>query len=71
MTATRKKLLLIIVPIEIVAAILARRDLARRPDSGVRGSKRFWRLFVLLNPGNALLYWLVGRRRSVAEPLSP
>jgi hypothetical protein len=62
MSATRKKLLLIIVPLEVIAAVLARRDLATRSDAEVRGSKRFWRVFVLLNPGNALLYWVLGRR---------
>ncbi len=63
---TRKKVLLFVVPLEVVAALLARRDLARRPDVAVRGSKRFGRVFVLLNPGNALVYWLVGRRRVTA-----
>ena len=63
MTAKRKKALLIIVPLEVVAAVLARRDLARRSDAQVRGSKRFWKVFVVLNPGNAVLYWLIGRRR--------
>ncbi len=65
-TPNRKKALLVIVPLEVVAAVLARRDLSRRADAEVRGSKRFWRVFVLLNPGNAVLYWLFGRRRSPA-----
>jgi len=65
MTANRQKILMIVVPLEVVAAVLARRDLSRRSDAEVRGSKRFWRVFVLLNPGNALLYWAFGRRPRV------
>ena len=45
-----------------VSGTLAWRDLNRRPPSQVRGSKRFWRLLITLNPGNSVLYWLFGRR---------
>ena len=38
------------------------RDLNRRPAARVRGSKRFWRVLIALNPGNSVLYWLFGRR---------
>jgi hypothetical protein len=63
MTGRRKRLLIaIVVPFEVVSAVLAWRDLAGRPDAEVRGSKRFWRVFVVVNPGNSLLYWLIGRR---------
>lgn len=51
-----------IVPIEIVLSALAWRDLARRPDVQVRGSKRFWRALISVNPGNSVIYWLFGRR---------
>ncbi len=41
MTPARKWMVLaIVVPFEVVAAVLARRDLARRPEAAVRGSKR-------------------------------
>jgi hypothetical protein len=63
MMSGRKKLLIaIIVPLDVVSALLAWRDLAGRSDAEVRGSKRFWRAFVVVNPGNSLLYWLIGRR---------
>lgn len=63
MTNKRKQLLVwTIVPIEVICAVLAWRDLARRADNEVRGSKRAWRVFVSLNPGNAVIYWLFGRR---------
>jgi hypothetical protein len=46
-----------------VAATLAWRDLARRNDGQVRGSKNLWRLFISMNPGNSVFYWALGRRR--------
>jgi hypothetical protein len=52
----------ILVPIEVVLAVLAWRDLDRRTDNQVRGKKRTWRVFVLINPGNSIIYWLFGRR---------
>ena len=39
---------------------LARPEPARAGQ--IRGSKRFWRVVIALNPGNSLLYWLFGRR---------
>jgi hypothetical protein len=36
--------------------------MAWRSDDDVRGSKRFWRVAVLLNPGNSVAYWLFARR---------
>jgi hypothetical protein len=58
----QKLLTAVIVPMQIVFAVLAWRDLSRRTDEQVRGKKKFWRIFVLMNPGNALGYWLFGRR---------
>jgi hypothetical protein len=63
MTSTRKKLLIaIVVPIQVVLAVFAWRDLGRRTDDQVRGKKNFWRVFVTINPGNSVAYWLFGRR---------
>ena len=45
-----------------VSGTLAWRDLSRRAPGQVRGSKRFWRTFIVLNPGNSIFYWLFGRR---------
>jgi hypothetical protein len=55
-------LLTTIVLLQVSLAILAWRDLAQRADEQVRGRKKFWRIFVTLNPGNSLAYWLFGRR---------
>lgn len=46
---------------EVVSAVLAWRDLGRRTDERVRGRKRWWRVLLILNPGNSLIYWAVGR----------
>jgi hypothetical protein len=62
-TPKRKRLLAaIIVPIELVLAALAWRDLARRSDDQIRGRKNVWRVLVSVNPGNSVFYWLFGRR---------
>jgi hypothetical protein len=59
-----KKRIGVLVAVEAAAAALAYRDLANRPDNLVRGKKLVWRIFIGLNPGNSLFYWLIGRRRS-------
>jgi hypothetical protein len=57
-----KPVLVAIVGVQAVSAFWAWRDLLARPNSEARGSKKFWQIFVLMNPGNALAYWIVGRR---------
>ncbi len=57
-----KPLVLALVAGQAFSAAAATRDLARRTDDQVRGSKTFWRIFVWLNPGNSAAYWLLGRR---------
>ena len=52
----------VVVPLSVVSTVFAWRDLSQRDDRQVRGSKTFWRVFMLLNTGNSLLYWLFGRR---------
>ncbi len=63
MTSHRTRIIAVIVPIQVLLTALAWRDLARRPATQVRGPKRFWRVFVTMNPGNSLVYWALGRRR--------
>jgi hypothetical protein len=66
MNFRRKRILAIVVPIQVALAALAWRDLGRRPASQVRGPKKFWRVFVTMNPGNSLAYWAFGRRNAAA-----
>lgn len=39
------------------------RDIARRADGQVRGSKKAWRIASALNTGGSLAYLVAGRRR--------
>jgi len=48
--------------IEVASAVLAWRDLGRRANDEVRGSKQLWRVLIAINPGNSAAYWVVGRR---------
>jgi hypothetical protein len=62
-SSERKKILLVLViVIAVLSCALAWRDLAGRGDEEVRGPKIIWRLFITLNPGNSLFYWLFGRK---------
>jgi hypothetical protein len=60
-------LLAALIAVDLVAAIFAWRDLNRRSDDEVRGSKRLWRVAIVANPGNSFVYWLVGRTRPLTE----
>lgn len=62
-TTTRGRVLLgAVVAAQAVGSVLAWRDLAERSEDEVRGPKSLWRFIVTINPGNSLVYWLVGRR---------
>lgn len=49
--------------VEIAVKIAALVDINRRPAEAINGSKRAWRLALLVNPGE-LGYFLFGRKRS-------
>jgi hypothetical protein len=51
-----------VVAVEVALSVLAYRDLSGRPDELVRGPKKLWQVVIGMNPGNSLLYWLVGRK---------
>jgi len=57
-----RPVLLVIIAVEVVAAALAWRDLNHRSDGQIRGNRKAWRAFIAMNPGNAIVYWLAGRR---------
>jgi hypothetical protein len=61
-TSSYKPMLFGLAAIEVASAIMAWRDLGRRADDEVRGSKRLWRVVIAMNPGNSAAYWVVGRR---------
>lgn len=64
MTIRHKRIFAVIILIEVILAAAAWCNLARRTDDQIRGNRNLWRKFVLLNPGNSLFYWLLGRRAS-------
>ena len=47
----------------LLLTALVWRDIGRRTDAELRGSKRLLRAVTALNTGNHLIYLLVGRRR--------
>ena len=48
--------------VSTISGVLAWRDLNGRSPGQIRGSRRFWRVLITMNPGNSVLYWLFGRR---------
>jgi hypothetical protein len=62
MTSRRNRVLAVVLPLEIVSAVFAWRDLSGRGDGDIRGNRWFWRVLMVVNPGNSFVYWLVGRR---------
>ena len=58
-----KALLLVVIAISLLIVGTAERDIARREDDEVRGSRSLWRL-VSLNALGALAYLGFGRRRN-------
>ncbi len=63
MRKPNRKVVLAVVAVEAALAALAYRDLAGRSQDQVRGPKALWRIVIGINPGNSLVYWLIGRRR--------
>jgi hypothetical protein len=68
LTDRQKRILSVVLVLHLVVAALTRRDLRRRPASGVRGPKWFWRLWATLNTTGSLAYWMFGRRRGLSSP---
>ncbi|MDQ6848912.1 MAG: hypothetical protein M3070_02785 [Actinomycetota bacterium] len=62
MNKPSKPVLVVVVLVQLVSCVLAWRDLDQRSDKAVRGRKNLWRIFITVNPGNSLVYWLAGRR---------
>jgi hypothetical protein len=52
--------------VHVCVMTLTWRDLRRRPDGQVRGSRTMWRIASAANTGGSAAYWLFGRRRSRA-----
>jgi hypothetical protein len=59
----QKRVLAITLVVHLLLVTLTWRDLRDRPDAGIRGQKRFWRIAATLNTTGSVAYWLFGRRR--------
>jgi hypothetical protein len=57
-----KPVIAVIVAAQVASCALAWRDLAERSDDQVHGRKNLWRVFITVNPGNSIAYWLAGRK---------
>ena len=64
LTPKRLAVFAVILMVELVFATFTWRDLRHRTEDEVRGSKRVWHVAILANPGNAIAYWLIGRKAS-------
>ena len=59
----RKKLILAVWGvIHSVLLSLTLRDLGQRADHEIRGPKRLWRRWAVLNTTGSIAYWTIGRR---------
>ena len=68
LTDRQKKVLAVTLVIHLLMVRLTWRDLRARPDAGVRGQKRFWRIAATLNTSGSVAYWIFGRRRLREAP---
>jgi hypothetical protein len=63
MSEKQIRVLAVVLVVHLILVRLTWRDLARRPDTAVRGRKRLWRLASGLNTTGSVAYWLFARRR--------
>jgi hypothetical protein len=62
MSEKQKRVLIVALVLHVIMLKLTWLDLSRRPDAGVRGPKRIWRLWSGLNTAGSVAYWMFGRR---------
>jgi hypothetical protein len=63
LTDHQKRVLAVTLVVHLFLVTLTWRDLRDRPDAGIRGRRRVWRLAAALNTTGSVAYWLFGRRR--------
>ncbi len=61
--ARQARIIAVALVIHLIVLRLTWRDLRTRPDAGVRGNKRLWRMVATLNTTGSVAYWIFGRRR--------
>jgi hypothetical protein len=65
MTGKRKARMAIRGPLQLVLTVWTLRDIRRRSDDQIKGSKRFWTIFAFVQPIGSIAYFLFGRHRRV------
>jgi hypothetical protein len=50
-----------------IVVFVTMRDIGKRPDAQVRGSKGVWRFVSSINTVGAVAYWIVGRKHAEVE----
>jgi hypothetical protein len=68
LTDRQKKIIGVALVVHLVVGTLTLRDLRRRAPAAVRGPKRLWRLWVMMNTTGSVAYWLFGRRHPGDQP---
>jgi hypothetical protein len=56
--------IVVMVAVQAVVGTFTVRDISRRSAEQVRGPRLLWKLWAGTNTFGALVYWLVGRKRS-------
>jgi hypothetical protein len=67
LTDQQKRVLVVVLVAHLILAKVTWLDLRRRPAAAVRGPKRLWRTWSLLNTTGSMAYWTIGRRRAARE----
>ncbi|WP_107773707.1 PLD nuclease N-terminal domain-containing protein [Nocardioides sediminis] len=62
LSSSQKRAITVVGAVEAIMTLAAWRDLARRPDDGVRGPKWAWAGAVLVQPFGPPAYFTLGRR---------
>jgi hypothetical protein len=65
MTGKRKARMAIRGPLQLALTLWTLRDIRRRSDDQIKGSKRFWTIFAFVQPVGSIAYLLFGRQRLV------
>jgi hypothetical protein len=66
----QKRVLVVALVVHLVMVILTWRDLSRKPEESVGGSKWLWRAAATLNTTGSIAYWVFGRRRLAGSNVS-
>lgn len=70
MTPGQRRVTVLVGILEFALMLAAQRSITRTPEEQIRGSKALWRAASFINFFGPLGYFLFGRRKSAAAPVS-